>query len=248
MACITITFGDCSENHVGMEKIGNISAKGYSSKDLDNVSKYFSGKNIERINLNTYLENESYDGENAELLIVRNAIDNHSEIFEELNSLEWDSKYFDTRRQKVFNKIARSNLCFSNYSKTADYENKRGTIIDFSDVPKLNFAKNIITNCINESNLECEGNKYENIKKNGIGWHRDAERKKVISLRLGESMNINFNWFKQRKSIGSMFSTTINSGDIYIMSEKTTGYDWKKSSLFTLRHSAGADKYTKLPN
>ena len=27
---------------------------------------------------------------------------------------------------------------------------------------------------------------------------------------------------------------------------KVTGSDWKKKSLFTLRHSAGCDKYTKL--
>lgn len=30
------------------------------------------------------------------------------------------------------------------------------------------------------------------------------------------------------------------------MSEKTTGNDWKKKSLYTLRHSAGAEKYTNL--
>ena len=51
MSCITITFGDCSENHVGMEKIGDISDIGYTSKDLDNISNYFSGKEIDRIDL-----------------------------------------------------------------------------------------------------------------------------------------------------------------------------------------------------
>ena len=74
----------------------------------------------------------------------------------------------------------------------------------------------------------------------------DAERKKVIGLRLGETMPLYFNWFKNCTSIGKMFSVQINSGDIYIMSKKTTGYDWKKRSIYTLKHSAGADKYTKL--
>lgn len=249
MTCITITFGDCSENHVGMEKIGNISEVGYTSDDLDTISNYFTGKEIERIDLNEYLGDSSkYVGEKPELLIIRNAIDNHTNIFDELNSLEWDSKYFDTRRQKVLNKHARTNLCFSNYSQSADFENKKGTIINYEQVPHLKNAKDILMNSINESNLECEGNKYQNIIKNGIGWHGDAERKKVIALRLGESMNIHFNWFKQSKSLGTKFTTQINSGDIYIMSEKTTGYDWKKRSLYTLRHSAGADKYTKLPS
>lgn len=29
------------------------------------------------------------------------------------------------------------------------------------------------------------------------------------------------------------------------MSEKAVGFDWKKSSIFTLRHATGCDKYTK---
>ena len=247
MSCITITFGDCSENHVGMEKIGDISDIGYTSKDLDNISNYFSGKEIDRIDLTLYLGDDKYTGKKPELLIIRNAIDNHSEIFKELMDLEWDAKYFDTRRQKVLNKHARTNLCFSNYSQIADYENKKGTIVDFKEVPELNIAKKLLISSINESNLECEGNKYQNISKNGIGWHGDAERKKVIALRLGESMPICFNWFKQSKPLGKTYTAQINSGDVYIMSEKTTGYDWKKRSLYTLRHSAGADKYTKLP-
>ena len=246
MSCITITFGDCSENHVGMEQIGNISEKGYTSEDLDIISNNFQGKEIERIDLTSYLGNENYIGEKPELLIIRNAIENHLEIFKELNSLEWDSKYFDTRRQKVLNKHARTNLCFSNYSQDADFENKKGTIVSYDMVPQLSIAKNLIINSINEESLECEGNKYGNIKKNGIGWHGDAERKKVIALRLGETMPICFNWFKGSKSLGTTFTSLINSGDIYIMTEKTTGYDWKKRSLYTLRHSAGADYYTKL--
>jgi hypothetical protein len=246
MPCITITFGDCSENHVGMEKIGDISDIGYTSKDLDKISNYFYDKEIDRIDLTTYLGNNKYIGKKPELLIIRNAIDNHSEIFKELMDLEWDDKYFDTRRQRVLNKHARTNLCFSNYSQIADYENKKGTIVDFNEVPELNSAKKLLISSINDSNLECEGNKYQNINKNGIGWHGDAERKKVIALRLGESMPICFNWFKQSTPLGRTFTTQINSGDVYIMTEKTTGYDWKKRSLYTLRHSAGADKYTKL--
>lgn len=33
---------------------------------------------------------------------------------------------------------------------------------------------------------------------------------------------------------------------MYIMSEKATGYDWKKRSIYTLRHAAGCKKYLKL--
>ncbi len=246
MTCITITFGDCSENHVGMEKNGYLALSGYDSADLDKIASNFQGKEIERFDLTEYIIDEPYSGVKPELLIIRNAIENHVDIFNELCNLDWDSKYFDVRRQKVLNKHARTNLCFSNFSQTADFENRQGTIVDYKSVPCLNSAKNIILNAAGETTLECEGNKYENIAKNGIGWHGDSERKKVIGLRLGESMVLNFNWFKQSKPIGNMLRVQLNSGDLYVMTEKTTGFDWKRRSLLTLRHSAGANKYTKL--
>jgi len=246
MSCITITFGDCSENHVGMEQIGTISEKGYTSEDLDMISNHFSDKVIERIDLTTYLGDETYVGEKPELLIVRNAVANHPEIFTELSNLEWDKQYFDTRRQRVLNKHARTNVCFSDYSQQADFENKKGTIVNYTDVPHLGAVKHLLTSLI-KGGLECEGNHYTNIHKNGIGWHGDAERKKVIALRLGETMPLCFNWFQQSKPIGTTCTIQLNSGDMYVMTEKTTGYDWKRRLICTLRHSAGADKYTKLP-
>jgi hypothetical protein len=36
----------------------------------------------------------------------------------------------------------------------------------------------------------------------------------------------------------------LNGGDLYVMSEKTTGRDWKTKSIYTLRHAAGCEKYT----
>ena len=35
MPCITITFCDCSENHVGMEQIGDMSQEGYTKENFD---------------------------------------------------------------------------------------------------------------------------------------------------------------------------------------------------------------------
>jgi hypothetical protein len=33
---------------------------------------------------------------------------------------------------------------------------------------------------------------------------------------------------------------------MYVMSEKTTGFDWKSKTKYTLRHAAGCEKYTTL--
>jgi hypothetical protein len=35
----------------------------------------------------------------------------------------------------------------------------------------------------------------------------------------------------------------LNHGDIYIMSDKAVGYDWKKRKIPTLRHAAGCKKF-----
>jgi len=38
----------------------------------------------------------------------------------------------------------------------------------------------------------------------------------------------------------------LDGDDLYVMSEKAIGTDWKKSSLLTLRHSTECNKYTVL--
>ena len=53
-------------------------------------------------------------------------------------------------------------------------------------------------------------------------------------------------WFKDGMPIGKAIDVKLNSGDVYIMSEKAVGADWNKKSRYTLRHSAGAKKYTNL--
>jgi hypothetical protein len=42
-------------------------------------------------------------------------------LHKELRMFEWDSKYFDTRRQKVLNKHARHNVCFNDNYQEPDY-------------------------------------------------------------------------------------------------------------------------------
>lgn len=54
---------------------------------------------------------------------------------------EWDTKYFDTRRQKVLNKLARHNVCFNDNYQAPDYANKKGTIIPWKNVPILYHVK-----------------------------------------------------------------------------------------------------------
>lgn len=59
-------------------------------------------------------------------------------------------------------------------------------------------------------------------------------------------MNLCYNWFCRSKAIGKKLEILLNHGDMYIMSEKAVGTDWMKKIIPTLRHAAGADKYTNI--
>lgn len=96
------------------------------------------------------------------------------------------------------------------------------------------------------NNLVCEGNRYFDLKKCGIGYHGDTERRRVIGVRIGKPMKIKWSWFYQSKSQGIPLELTLNNGDIYFMSEKAVGCDWKTRNIYTLRHAAGSSRYLVL--
>ena len=92
-----------------------------------------------------------------------------------------------------------------------------------------------------------EGNRYYNLKNTGIGFHGDTERVVVICISIGcDNYPMRWQWFKDGMPVGKSIDVTLNCGDVYIMSEKAVGADWKLKSKYTLRHSAGAAKYRSL--
>ena len=258
---ISLTFGDQGENHVGMEKVGNMVEKGegFNLKDLKKYRSTFkkAGFKVEIYNLNS-LHTEEYDTEEAYVMIVRKGINlflnragkSDIDVLDEMKGFEWDRKFYCTRRKKVLNKHARSNVCFGEDSSEPDYENKKGRIVGYDQVSCLKRVKEGMSELLGNkcSNLICEGNCYFDLKKCGIGWHGDAERRKVVAFRVGETMDLRFNWFMRFKPFGKTLRLVLNSGDMYFMSEKAVGTDWKRSSIPTLRHSAGKEysKYVKL--
>jgi hypothetical protein len=100
---------------------------------------------------------------------------------------------------RVVNKKARYNLCFSDYAQNADYENKKGTIINFNMTPNTQKIRETIPKIINNDivcNLQCEGNYYYDIKNTYISMHGDAERQIVIAVRLGAPFPLYYQWYK----------------------------------------------------
>lgn len=249
---ICITAGEQSENHVGMNINGRgLASCGFSTEDLLSYKQTLKEKGIES---EYYRLDETLVGKDVEpaaLLIIRNGVQSltthdPSEMFIEQTSFEWDKKFWDNRRAKVLNKQARYNVCYGETHQDADYENKKGTIIAYDDVPILQKWRDSLKIVFGDKaeRLEVEGNLYYDTKKCGIGFHGDSERKKVIACSLGESRPIHWQWYERSKPIGERIQFTLNNGDMYIMSEKTTGFDWKKRSIATLRHAAG-EKYVR---
>jgi hypothetical protein len=56
-------------------------------------------------------------------------------------------------------------------------------------------------------------------------------------------MPFHYQWFYHGQPMGNRVELMIHHGDLYAMSAKAVGTDWKKKKIFTLRHAAGAPKY-----
>ena len=167
-----------------------------------------------------------------------------------MTSFDWDTKYYDTRCSRVLNKQARYNVCFGDVGQEPDYQNKKGTVFSYNQASLSGQIRGELPNILGpkDNNLVCEGNRYYNLDKCGIGWHGDSERRKVIAFRLGCTMDLKYNWFNNSQPIGNSLTIKLDNSDFYIMSEKAIWTDWKSRSKFTLRHCAGTDdsKYIKL--
>ena len=136
--------------------------------------------------------------------------------------------------------------CIADHSQEPLYEDGKGRVINFTDVPIAKSLREILPQYIGAKakNLNAEGNYYYDTSKCSILGHGDVERRRVIAVRLGESFPLTYQWFHKCKPISGRCELILNHGDIYVMSEKAVGSDWLKSSLYTLRHSAGSEKIT----
>jgi hypothetical protein len=230
-----------------MKMNGNgLAENGYTYNDLKTIRDKFKelGARTKIYNLH-----KGTDFPKAYVLHVKNAIKAlkvKKSLFNDLTNLDWDTQYFDVRRQKVLNKHARYNLCFGEENIDADYENKIGTVISYNDIPQLKKLRDKLMELtdFDETSFQVEGNYYYDINKTGIGFHGDGERKRVIGVNLSDddvTRIIRWKWFQHSQAISEPIDIELKTGDLYIMSEYATGYNWKSRNIPTLRHSAGVE-------
>jgi len=250
-SAITLTFGDAAENHTGMEILGSKTDDTFECCDLDKIHDTLKtqGATVEHIYLNTQEGHPE-----ASVLIIRNGVDwllgagSADGLLKENIAFDWDTKYWDRRRSKVLNKRARYNVCYGDTSRPAAFEQGCGTIIGYQGVPLTKALKDALPSVFGEKakSLQLEGNYYYDIKKCGIGFHGDTERSKVIGVRLGEPIPLVYKWYKHAKVVSDPMVFHLEHGDMYVMSKKAVGNDWKKRNIYSLRHAAGCKKYTGL--
>jgi len=250
-----LTLGEQSEIHVGCPITGDgLVEEGFTVEELKEFSEKFD--EVQFIKLHKKLPREVRDKNRAAVLVIRNGInlimkdeEYANKMFEEQHSTEYDKFYFDNRRKKKLNKIARHNAIFGDEGKEHSEDYSQSTVISYDDVPLFKKLRKKLPKYFGDKakNLNSEGNHYYQ-KSSGIGLHGDSERKIVICCCLGSSTTLVFKWREPRSSecFGKPFEFELNHGDIYIMSEKTTGWDWKKRSSYRLVHAAGNEKYTKV--
>lgn len=262
----TITLGDCMENHRGMQIKGHLVEKGngFTLDDLNIMREIMEnyGCTCEVIHLNQALDVKvEVDVDNAYVLVVRNGLNTilnqltnndkgYIDLCREQSLLHLDTTAFMYGR--VANKLARHNACFGEEEQQSDIAHGKGTIHDKQTAPLTNLLRtNIhqlfpdINNKLNE--LQGEGNYYYNPSKCGIGFHGDFERRKVIGFRFGEnSYPLHFQWFQNSLPIGKRVIIPLQGGDMYVMSEKAVGTDWKLRKICTLRHATGCEKFVSI--
>jgi len=265
---LSITFGECVETHAGMQQTGHIRDVGYTVQELRDINNKYKDC-CELIMLSNYLPVQHRNGNEAAVLVIRNGLQlfgiDKNKLYQEQINLNPDTKAY--MRGKVVNKQARYNLCYADFYQQADYESGKGTIIDFKQVSELNKLRSNLSTILGykSKELNAELNVYYDINKCGIGFHGDTERKIVICVRLGSNNPLQYQWFirsrpickcglpinaedkydtcKCFKPVMERVNLELNDGDMYIMSDKAVGFDWKRSSIYTLRHAAGCNKY-----
>lgn len=242
----TFTFSAAVENHAGNQVIG-VDRDGITYEELVEISADLQSEGIEVDMVDL--------GENAAVLVIRNGLllfmspeEEEKFVDETVATMPLvDKKAFMVRQNTVVNKRARYNLCYANFNQKPAYEEGKGRVISFERVPYLAKIRDGLRRFgPKATDLFAELNYYYDIEKCGIGWHGDSERSIVIGCRVGAPMPLYFCWFQWSKPISEPTEIVLNGGDVYIMSEKAVGTDWKKRKIPTLRHATGCEKYTTL--
>lgn len=241
----TYTFSEVVENHKGMQKIGKKRDKGFSEMQIYRMCEAADGE----------LHVLTHNGAAASVMVLRGGVDKligeggADKLLAEARAAPYDSKFLNPMitnpARQVCNKLGRSNNCIADEAQAPDIAVGKGTVVAFKDMPHLAQLREALPGTFGEEaeGLYAETNFYTDVhnKKVGIGFHGDTERSIVIGVRLGAaSTPLRFLWYQKDKEVSDEYAIELHHGDMYAMSWKATGWDWRKDLRgYTLRHGTG---------
>lgn len=190
------------------------------------------------------------DVDEAYVLVWRNYLNRQdaTDLYKEQVALPWDTKYYDWKRNKVLHQHSRKNLRFGEDEQKPEYENGKETIIPFRSVPCLQTLRNRINKTFDRGiyDMNIQSHRFYDPEYTGIGWHGNEGMCKQIGLCLGINTTMKFRWWYDWHSFGKTVEIPLQNGDLYIVSKKAVGSDWRKRKIATLRNSIGSEKFTKV--
>ena len=253
-----LTFGEVSILHVGGKELGEGGRRenGFTVEELAQICEDLLSVGIttNHVVLSDALPEELQSAHAASVLVIRNgaalfcggdaaAAD---KMLEEQQSIPYDKKFWNARQKKTMHKRARYNTTFAEHDVAPSEDFQTPSTHAFP--PTLAVFRNELAWVLGDKadGLSAEGNHYFE-PNSGIGYHGDAERKIVICLSLGGSSVLRYHWRMPGSSEHTLSPVDIrvSHGDVYVMSEKATGFDWKCRSRVRVVHGAGSDKYIK---
>ena len=243
---LTHTFSECVENHAGMQTIGTKRPHGFTEAQLEYCHGVHGGQ----------LRHMQAGSERAVVWVLRGGVDKligaggADELLAESLAQPFDERYYDAKKKKVFTKHGRLNNCYADTAQEPEIDVGKGTVIAFGTVPKLQALREKLPSILGADarDLYAETNLYTDVRKRevGIGFHGDTERSLVVGVRLGQGqLPLRFCWHHETLGVGNEYVIELAHGDIYAMSHKATGHDWKRRKVPTLRHGVGRKAIVK---
>ena len=243
---LTHTFSECVENHAGMQTIGTKRPRGFSMAQLEACHAAHGG----------VLHHMQAGPERAVVWVLHGGVDKlvgaggADELLAESLAQPFDERYYDDKKKKVFTKHGRLNNCYADTAQAPDIDVGKGTVIAFDTVPKLQALREKLPSVLgaDAKDLYAETNLYTDVRKRvvGIGFHGDTERSLVVGVRLGKGqLPLRFCWHRESFGVGDEHAIELAHGDVYAMSHKATGHDWKRRKVYTLRHGVGRKAIVK---
>lgn len=254
----SIMFEDKIEGYK-TETIGQTSQFGFSNQDLFNLKQSFPD-NTELINLKEMLPPILHEFPDVYILVLKNhfgdlsndllnvCVNPENSSNNEITGICWDK--FKVRTNKNCDKLLvqmkdKYRLIFNDlqdgYKKNFQPEYQTSTIYNYQRIPSLNQIKQYLDRVFNFNSV-IEGYCYYDINESFTPFHRDRDRRKLLLLRLGKSLPVNFRWYHGTIHCSAIFSLNLNHGDLLIMSDSVNGFGKDGTTKLYLKYSEGLHK------